>query len=208
MLTVREAAALPHTPEIRRYSHVGRLYLRDGDVPVRMLNDRESASVPEHIRNDSRFIYPIGFPWSPVRYQLACGFPICYVDDSVSGKVLNRCTNGKIYECQRDGNDRCHYEFLREATSEDDVRAGIEREADHRRAGERMRKILELGLRVRYADYPEPDKGTVYERHPDRKLYRIDFDYPRTNDEVMTFSRSFLRYATPEDDALYDFESS
>ena len=29
MLTVREAAALPHTPEIRRYSHVGRLYLRD-----------------------------------------------------------------------------------------------------------------------------------------------------------------------------------
>ena len=42
MLTVREAAALPHTPKIRRYSHVGRLYLRDGDVPVRMLNDRES----------------------------------------------------------------------------------------------------------------------------------------------------------------------
>ena len=110
-----------------------------------------------------------------MRYQLACGFPICYVDDSVSGKVLNRCTNGRIYECQRDGNDRCHYEFLREATSEDDVRAGIEREADHRRAGECMRKILELGLRVRYVDYPESDKGTVYERHPDRKLYRIDF---------------------------------
>ena len=77
MLTVREAAALPHTPEIRRYSHVGRLYLRDGDVPVRMLNDRESASVPEHIRNDSRFIYPIGFPLESG--ALSAGLRISYL---------------------------------------------------------------------------------------------------------------------------------
>ena len=185
-----------------RSKNIGHLYLRDGDVPVRILTEEEKKTIPMEIWNNNEFRYPIGFPWDPVRYQLACGFPICYFDKSVSGKIVERHADGKIYECLRDEQGKSYYKFLRMATPEDDARAGIEREADHRRAGERMKQILELGLNVRYKDL---ETGDTYERRPDRKIYRIEFEFSADSDEVVKQTPVFLRDATPEDDAIYGF---
>jgi hypothetical protein len=119
----------------------------------------------------------------------------------VSGEIVELHTDGKIFAIRR-------YEgimgkktrvFLRTTTPEDESRMDIDRERDHRRACERMRQTLALGLWVRY----RTADGTVYERHADGNLYRIDF----TRDEtgwIKDQHRVFLRMATVEDDALYD----
>ena len=59
-----------------------------------------------------------------------------------------------------------------------------------------MRKTLVLELWLRDADFPDPDNGTVWERHPDRRIYRIDFESSEVNDEYLSQTKVFLRYTT------------
>jgi hypothetical protein len=190
--------------EVFRYEDVGRIFLKDGDLPVRSMTSEEKASVPQEILQTRKFHYPIGFSWDAPSYQLARGFPLTG-KDPVSGEIVELHTDGKIFTIR-------FYEgimgketriFLRMTTPEDEIRMDIDRERDHRRACERMRQTLALGLWIRY----RTAEGTVYERHADEKLYRIDFVCDETG-WIKDQHRVFLRMATEEDDALYDLRGT
>jgi hypothetical protein len=190
--------------EVDRYEDVGEIYLQEGVLPVRDMTFEELDSVPKEIRERRTFMYPIGFAWNPVLYDLARGFSINGLD-ILTKKHISRHRDGRIFEIKYDEQNHRSTTLLRVATREEEALIGIDREKDHERASERMKQVLELGFWVRYEidEDPESDEGTVYERHPDRKIYRVDFDDTKSFSNP-TQTHVFLRMATPEDDALYN----
>jgi hypothetical protein len=190
--------------EVDRYEDVGRIRLQEGVLPVRSMTPEEFDSVPKEIREQRTFTYPIDFAWNPVLYALARGFPFSGLNPDTR-KLESQHRDGRVFEVKYDEQYHRSATFLRMTTPEEEALMGIDRERDHKRAGERMQQILELGFWVRYQidEDPESDYGTIYERHPDRKIYRVDFDRTKSiTNPIQT--HVFLRMATPEDDALYN----
>ncbi|GHV41988.1 hypothetical protein FACS1894187_24010 [Synergistales bacterium] len=62
--------------EVDRYEDVGTIIMQEGVLPVRVMSTEEWNSVPREVQMQRKFMYPIGFPWNPVRYSMARGFKL------------------------------------------------------------------------------------------------------------------------------------